>query len=401
MFMRHNKGIVVIFMTVALDAMGLGLIIPVLPALLRSLVHADQVAKHYGIILTLYALMQFFFAPILGSLSDRFGRKPVLLAALIGTVIDYTIMALTPVLWILYVGRILTGIGSATNSIAAAYIADLSTSSDRAKFFGYLSACIGVGVIAGPGIGGAVGQFSPQAPFMVAAILNVLNLLCVYSFLPESHKESSKLSISDSGLKLLKTLQAFIRTKSFRIPLFVYFIIQFMGQIPAVLWVIFCEERFHWQTSTIGLSLAWYGILHALIQAFLTGRITTYIGEKRAVFFSITADCLGYTLFAFATQGWIVIPIMPLFGLGSIGTPALQAWLSNQVEEEIQGELQGSLTSLMSLSAIIGPLIFTTLYMASRWTGLAWVVGTGLGIICLPLLPRMRALPKALEPQPH
>ena len=347
--MRQGTGIIFILITVGLDAMGIGLIMPVLPALLRALVHSDQIAGHYGLLLTLYALMQFFFAPILGGLSDRFGRKPVLLVALAGAALDYTIMSLAPVLWILYIGRLIAGISSATQSIAAAYIADLSSSNERAKFFGYLSACTGLGFIAGPVIGGLMGHISPQAPFMVAAVLNGLNFLCVYLFLPESHREVLQSSMTSSGLNLLSTLQGFLRTKAFRIPLFIFFTIQLIGQIPTVLWVIFCEERFHWHTATIGLSLAWYGVLHALVQAFLTGRMTAYMGEKRAVFFAMISDCLGYTLFAFATQGWMVIPIMLFFGLGSIGTPSLQAWLSNQVKEEIQGELQGSLTSLMSL----------------------------------------------------
>ncbi len=175
--MKSNNALIVILGTVTLDAVGIGLVMPVLPGLLRDIVHSDSIASHYGVLLALYALMQFLCAPVLGALSDRFGRRPVLLASLLGATIDYAIMATTPVLWILYAGRIVAGITGATGAVAGAYIADITDGEDRARHFGLMSACFGVGMVAGPVAGGLLGAISLHAPFLAAAVLNGLNLL--------------------------------------------------------------------------------------------------------------------------------------------------------------------------------------------------------------------------------
>ncbi len=186
--MKPNRPLIVILSTVALDAVGIGLIMPVLPGLLRDLVHSNDVTAHYGILLALYALMQFACAPVLGALSDRFGRRPVLLVSLAGAAVDYAIMATTPFLWVLYIGRIVAGITGATGAVAGAYIADITDGDERARHFGFMSACFGFGMVAGPVLGGLMGGFSPHAPFFAAAALNGLNFLTGCFLLPESHK---------------------------------------------------------------------------------------------------------------------------------------------------------------------------------------------------------------------
>lgn len=186
--MKSNNALIVILGTVTLDAVGIGLVMPVLPGLLRDIVHSDSIASHYGVLLALYALMQFLCAPVLGALSDRFGRRPVLLASLLGATIDYAIMATTPVLWILYAGRIVAGITGATGAVAGAYIADITDGEDRARHFGLMSACFGVGMVAGPVAGGLLGAISLHAPFLAAAVLNGLNLLLGCFLMQESHK---------------------------------------------------------------------------------------------------------------------------------------------------------------------------------------------------------------------
>ena len=365
--MKPNRPLIVILSTVALDAVGIGLIMPVLPGLLRDLVHSNDVTAHYGILLALYALMQFACAPVLGALSDRFGRRPVLLVSLAGAAVDYAIMATAPFLWVLYIGRIVAGITGATGAVAGAYIADITDGDERARHFGFMSACFGFGMVAGPVLGGLMGGFSPHAPFFAAAALNGLNFLTGCFLLPESHKGERR----PLRREALNPLASFRWARGMTVVaalMAVFFIMQLVGQVPAALWVIFGEDRFHWDATTIGISLAAFGILHSLAQAMIT----------------------GYILLAFATRGWMAFPIMVLLASGGIGMPALQAMLSRQVDEERQGQLQGSLAALTSLTSIVGPLLFTAIYAASitTWNGWAWIAGAALYLLCLPALRR-------------
>ncbi|WP_025198293.1 TCR/Tet family MFS transporter, partial [Brucella pinnipedialis] len=255
--------------------------------------------------------------------------------------------------------------------------------------FGLMSACFGVGMVAGPVAGGLLGAISLHAPFLAAAVLNGLNLLLGCFLMQESHK----------GERRPMPLRAFNPVSSFRWArgmtivaalMTVFFIMQLVGQVPAALWVIFGEDRFRWSATMIGLSLAVFGILHALAQAFVTGPATKRFGEKQAIIAGMAADALGYVLLAFATRGWMAFPIMILLASGGIGMPALQAMLSRQVDDDHQGQLQGSLAALTSLTSIIGPLIVTAIYAASAstWNGLAWIVGAALYLVCLPALRR-------------
>ncbi|EFE5386862.1 Tet(A)/Tet(B)/Tet(C) family tetracycline efflux MFS transporter, partial [Escherichia coli] len=307
--MKPNRPLIVILSTVALDAVGIGLIMPVLPGLLRDLVHSNDVTAHYGILLALYALMQFACAPVLGALSDRFGRRPVLLVSLAGAAVDYAIMATAPFLWVLYIGRIVAGITGATGAVAGAYIADITDGDERARHFGFMSACFGFGMVAGPVLGGLMGGFSPHAPFFAAAALNGLNFLTGCFLLPESHKGERR----PLRREALNPLASFRWARGMTVVaalMAVFFIMQLVGQVPAALWVIFGEDRFHWDATTIGISLAAFGILHSLAQAMITGPVAARLGERRALMLGMIADGTGYILLAFATRGWMAFPIM-------------------------------------------------------------------------------------------
>lgn len=380
---------IIALLIVGLDAMGLGLIMPVLPTLLRELVPAEQVAGHYGALLSLYALMQVVFAPVLGQLSDAYGRRPVLLASLAGAAVDYMIMASAPVLWVLYIGRLVSGVTGATGAVAASIIADSTGEDSRARWFGYMGACYGAGMIAGPALGGMLGGISAHAPFVAAALLNGFAFLLACILLKETHRSHGGTGKSvrikpfilfrlDDALRGLAALFA------------VFFIIQLIGQAPASLWVIYGEDRFQWNTATVGLSLAAFGATHAIFQAFVTGPLSSRLGERRTLLFGMAADATGFVLLAFATQGWMVFPILLLLAAGGVGMPALQAMLSNNVSSNKQGALQGTLMSLTNLSSIAGPLGFTALYSATAgaWNGWVWIVGATLYLICLPILRR-------------
>ncbi|EPZ4755582.1 Tet(A)/Tet(B)/Tet(C) family tetracycline efflux MFS transporter, partial [Klebsiella quasipneumoniae] len=338
--MKPNRPLIVILCTVALDAVGIGLIMPVLPGLLRDLVHSNDVTAHYGILLALYALMQFACAPVLGALSDRFGRRPVLLVSLSGAAIDYAIMATAPFLWVLYIGRIVAGITGATGAVAGAYIADITDGDERARYFGFMSACFGFGMVAGPVLGGLMSSFSPHAPFFAAAALNGLNFLMGIFLLPESHKGERR-PLRREALNPLASFRWVRGMTVIAALMAVFFIMQLVGQAPATLWVIFGEDRFHWDTSLIGISLAAFGILHSLAQAMITGPVTTRLGERRALMLGMIADGAGYILLALATRGWMAFPIMVLLASGGIGMPALQAVLSRQVDEEALLQIVG------------------------------------------------------------
>lgn len=385
LFPHINKTLALVLFVVTLDAMGLGLIMPVLPALLREFLPTHHIATHYGILLSLYAFMQVIFAPVLGRLSDRYGRRPILLASLAGATIDYAIMAATPTFWVLYLGRLLAGITGATGAVAASTIADCTRSSDRAKWFDYMGACYGAGLITGPALGGALGAISVQGPFAAAALLNGLALVLTYFALKESHATPRASTTNKPPHTAIAPKPIFAGLTAL---LVVFFILQLIGQVPASLWVIYGEDRFHWNTAMVGISLTAFGAIHAIFQAFLIGPLTQKIGAKHTIVIGMMTDAIGLLCLAFATQSWMVFPILGLLATGGIALPALQAWLANTANAQAQGTLQGTLTSLTNLSAIIGPLGFTALYSATSWNGWPWVVGASLYLVCLLVLKK-------------
>ncbi|WP_146064022.1 MULTISPECIES: MFS transporter [Mycetohabitans] len=392
-----TKPLFVILATVMLDAAGIGLIMPILPALLRSLGGTQAGSSaHYGILLALYALMQFVFAPILGALSDRFGRRPVLLLSLAGAATDYVVMAWAPSLPWLYVGRALSGITGATAAVATAYITDITPEPRRAQRFGQLSAMMGVGLIGGPLLGGLLGALHLRAPFVAAAVMNGLNLLLALLVLPESRHVRGTTTGWKMNLKLnwggsLNRLGAGTQLP----PLIgIYATIVVASQVPATLWILYGQDQFGWGASVAGLSLAGYGACHALSQAFVIGPLVGRVGEWRSLLLGVAADAAGLALLAVASSAWVPFALLPLFAAGGMTMPALQAMIARQVSDEAQGELQGALASLSSLIGVGGPVAVTAVYAWSvAWfPGLAWALGAASYLLVVPWLfsARMR-----------
>jgi len=390
-----NRALFVILATVTLDAVGIGLALPVIPTLLRELSHETRIAGRFGYFMAIYPFMQFLFSTALGRLSDRLGRRPVLLVSLGVASIDYLIMGLSPLLPVLYLGRVLAGMTGANLAVATAYIADISSPDARARRFGYMNACFGLGFVAGPLLGGLAGSFSARYPFLLAALFSGLNLLMGFFVLPESHRPGSE--ADQQGRGLVASLLSLRDNRTLLPLLTLYFLVNLIGQIPGSLWIINGEDRFGWDVWMVGLTFAAFGILHAIAQAFFTEPTTRRFGERGAILLGVACDCAAFVAMALITKGWMVFAIMILFTAGGIALPAFQALLSRQVSEEHQGELQGALVSITSLTEVIGPIAATSIYAASPRSapGLVWIVGAGLYLLCFPVIIRQMASSRA------
>lgn len=382
-----NKALIVIFATVVLDAVGIGLVFPILPALLRDVTHADNVAPYIGIMTALYALMQFVFAPVLGSLSDRLGRRPVLLISLAGAAINYLFLAFAPSLWMLLLGRAIAGLTSANVSVATAYITDISPEHTRARRFGLFNAMFGAGFIIGPVLGGALGDHHLRLPFIVAALLNTGNLLLAYRMLPES-RPPTRAKIDLAALNPLRPLRWLFKAKSLLPITTIFFIFSATGEVYGTCWALWGGDAFHWNGLSIGLSLGAFGVCQALAQAFLPGPAVKLLGERAAILTGVAGACIALCVMAFATRGWMIFAIMPLFALGGIGAPALQSFATRQVDASEQGQFQGVLASAVSLASIIFPLAFSSFYFLVRddWPGAIWLAVIVVYALLVPLV---------------
>ncbi len=382
-----NRSLLAIFATITLDAAGIGLTLPIIPGLLRDVGHVGDLGWRFGAFLSLYALMQFLASPLLGVLSDRIGRRPVLLLSLAGAAIDYLFMAFAPSLILLFVGRAIAGVTASNMAVASAYIADVTPEHMRARRFGQLSACFGIGFIAGPVVGGMLGEVWIRAPFLAAALLNTANLVVTF-FLVRESRAAEPAGTARPSLNPLAPLRWALGFPVL-LPLIGAFVaFSFIGEIAGTIWVLYGEDRFAWSPVTIGISLAGFGLLHALAQAFLAGPLTERLGEKRALFIGMAADAAAYSLIAVTTVGWMAFLLLPLFCLGGVSMPALQSLLTARVDGDHQGRLQGVLASMTSLASIFGPLAISSLYFASRavFPGLVWVVGAALYGVTIPLI---------------
>lgn len=388
----NKLALAAIFLTVILDAAGIGLVLPVMPDLFaRSGQAAD--GTMYGLFLSLYALMQFVCAPILGSLSDRLGRKPVLTVSLIGATLNYGVMALLPPLWVLFVVRALAGATSANMSVAMAYVADVSKPETRAERFGQLSAAMGVGFILGPAAGGVLREFGLFWPFAVAAIAAGLNLLLCLFVLPETRSAEPHDEAPDPFSDPFRGLREIGAFKSLSGLLMCAFLYALTGEVGGSVWVFYVHDRFHWQGMSVGLSLALFGLFHALVQAFIVGPASKRLGERATLLLAMACDGASYCFLALVPYGWIVFALVPVLCLGGMGPSVLAGLTSRRASEDRQGQLQGVTASLASLAAIIGPSVFLMLYFATRTTfpGLVWLFGAALYLPCLFVLARRRA----------
>lgn len=387
-----NKALIVILAAVMIDAIGIGLIFPILPALLKDVAHTGEVATIFGLMLALYSAMQFLFSPVMGVLSDRYGRRPVLLVSLAGAAIDYLVMAFAPELWMLVIGRAIAGLTSANMAVATAYITDISAEDERAKRFGYFHAMFGIGFIIGPVLGGILGDMWIRAPFIAAALLNAANFALALFVLPESRRGDAGTTFDFSNLNPFKPLGWALTFRSLLPLMAIFIIMNFVGTMYGTVWALFSIDAFAWSATLVGLSLGTFGLFHAGAQAFLTGPAVRWLGERWALVVGMGFELTALVILGFATQGWILFALAPLFALGGIGMPALQAITTQQVDEANQGKLQGVLASLVSLSAVFGPLFFSFIYFALKptWPGAIWIVGAAVYLLALPIMLSIR-----------
>jgi DHA1 family tetracycline resistance protein-like MFS transporter len=353
-----------IFITLLIDVMGWGLIIPVMPKLISTLKHISiNEASAYGaLLLSVYAITQFVFAPLIGNLSDKYGRRPVLLTSLFGFGIDYLFLALAPTYEWLFVGRVIAGITGASFTTATAYIADVSTVETRAKNFGMIGAAFGLGFIIGPLLGGFLAKFGVRAPFYAAAGLCLLNWLYGYFVLPESLSKENRRPFQWKRANPFGSLQFLRKTRGIGGLAISYFLIYLAAQSVQGNWNFFTIYRFQWSEDMVGISLGVVGVLVGAVQGGLTRVINPKLGNEKSIYLGLLLYTAGLALFAFATQGWMMFAFLIPYCLGGIAGPSLQATISQHVPTNQQGELQGALTSLMSLTTIIGPLMMNNLF---------------------------------------
>ncbi len=354
-----------IFITLLIDVTGFGLIIPVMPQLIEQLLGVSDISKasEYGGWLTFaFAGMQFLFAPVLGNLSDKYGRRPVLLFSLFGFGIDYIFLSFAPTITWLFVGRMIAGITGASFTTASAYIADISTPENRAQNFGMIGAAFGLGFILGPLIGGLLGELGPRVPFMVAAGLALSNCIYGYFVLPESldkeHRRPFELERANPVGSLLQ-LKKYPQVARLVVSLILVYLAAHAVQSN---WSFFNIEKFKWSPKMIGISLGVVGLLVGAVQGGLVRIVNPKIGNEKSVYVGLGLYAIGLLLFAFASETWMMFVFLIPYCLGGIAGPALQSIISGHVPPNEQGELQGALTSIMSATSIVGPLMMTHLF---------------------------------------
>ena len=361
---KKNLSLLFIFITIFIDITGLGIIIPVIPALITDLIDGSisEAAKYSGWLMFSYATLQFLFAPILGGLSDQYGRRSIILLSLLGFGINYMVMAIAPTITWIFIGRIFQGIMGASLTTASAYIADISTPEEKAQNFGLIGAAFGLGFILGPVIGGFLGQYGTKIPFIAAAIFTLINVIYGYLILPESLplKNRRKFDIKRANpVGTLLSLKKYPIISGLLICIVLFNISQHATQST---WTFFTIEQFNWNEKWVGYSLGFVGLMAAIVQGGLIRIIIPKIGNIKSVYFGMIFYIIGLTLFAFANKSWMIFAIVIPFSLGGITGPALQGIMTNNISDDEQGEFQGGITSLVSLTAIIGPLLMTNLF---------------------------------------
>ncbi len=402
---KRNAALGFIFVTLLIDVIGFGIIIPVLPKLIEDLTGEGlSKASQYGGWLTFaYAVTQFFFSPVLGGLSDKYGRRPVLLFALLGLGIDYVFMAFAPTIAWLFVGRAIAGITGASFTTATAYIADISEPEKRAQNFGMVGAAFGLGFIIGPVIGGLASQWGHRMPFMVAAAFSLLNLAYGYFVLPESLIKENRRSFSWQRANPLGSL---LHLKKYPVVgglISSLVLLYLAGHAVQSNWTYFTMLKFSWDEKMVGYSLGFVGLIIALVQGWLIRLIIPKLGQKKSLYLGLGLNALGLLLFAFAAQGWMMFAILIPYALGGIAGPSLQGIISAQVPATEQGELQGGLTSLMSITSVIGPLLMNNLFAwftnsktPVYFPGAPFIAGLVFAVVSLTLSVRTLSKEKGL-----
>ncbi|SKB51494.1 TCR/Tet family MFS transporter [Maribacter arcticus] len=388
--MKSKKtALLFIFITILVDVIGIGIILPIIPDLIMELTgEGNHMAIIYGMWLTTaFAGMQFLFSPVLGEISDKFGRRPILLLALFGLSIDYMIHAWAPTIAWLFLGRFLAGITGASFTVASAYIADVSTKENKAKNFGLIGAAFGVGFIIGPGIGGFFGEIDIRLPFYIAAGLTFANFLFGYFFVPESLAPENRRQINYIKMIPGVSLVALRNYKGLLLLISAFFLANLAGQALPSTWSYYGIERYDWNPRQIGISLMVVGLLVAIVQGFLVGVLVKKFGKRKIIIYGFLLWTVGMFLFSFAKEPWMLYAFLIPYALGGIAGPTVQGVISNQVSEKEQGILQGSITGLVSVTAILGQLIFSPVfYYFIRPEGTIYFPGAPYALAALFLL---------------
>lgn len=359
--MNKSLPITFILITVVIDSMGIGLILPVMPDLIREVTGGDlaYAAAWGGVLSAIFAVMQFLFGPVIGNLSDRFGRRPILLVALFVMALDYLVMALAGAMWLLIIGRVVGGITAATQSTAAAYMADISKPEEKAANFGLISAAFGVGFILGPLVGGLLGELGTRAPFYAAAALAAANLAFGYFVLPETVDDRIRRPFEWRRANPFGAFASVGRLPGVGVLLMVFFLYQVAFFVYPSIWAYFTEAQFGWDNGMIGVSLASFGVAMALVQGLLIRFILARLGERWTVAFGLLFNIGAFAVMTLIANGTVALILTPLTALGAVVIPALQGLMSRQVNDDAQGELQGVLTSIGAVSMILSPVLMT------------------------------------------
>ncbi|MFY0592286.1 TCR/Tet family MFS transporter [Roseivirga sp.] len=351
-----------ILFTVLLDVIGLGIIIPIIPDLLMNdlgVPSTGEASRIGGFLISIYAIVQFFFAPILGGLSDQYGRRPVILIALFGLAVDYLVVALAPTLWWLFLARIVAGVCGASFSSASAYVADISAPEDRPKNFGMIGAAFGLGFILGPVVGGVLGEIDTRLPFYVAAGITGLNFIYGLFILPESLSLENRRKFEWKRANPIGSFKSLKKYPSLKTLFIAFFIIYVSSHAVQSNWSYFGKEIFNWGKFDIGFSLAIVGFFVAIVQATLIGRAVKRFGQNKTIYIGLAFNLIGFILFAMTTQEWMIYSFLAVYVMGGLAGPTLQGIMSSQVPANEQGEFMGAITSLQNLANIFGPLIMT------------------------------------------
>lgn len=364
MLHKERNKLPFIFITVLVDCIGIKIIYPVTATIIAEVGHvnANKAVAYGGWMMASFAMMQFIFSPVLGALSDRFGRKPVLLISLLGLGVDYLFLASASSLTFLFIGRTIAGICGASLTTSFAYVADISLPEKRAQNFGMIAAAIGCGFIIGPLIGGILSEYGSRAPFVVAATLSLLNCLYVFLLLPESLLPGNRRNFSIRRANVILTFQELTNKNPLRRLLLLLFFLFMAGQVMPAIWPFYTKYCYGWTDLQIGYSLAYVGVLIAIVKMGVIKWTQKKFGHLRSIYIGLGCYVLGLSLFAFASLPWMVYLIAPIYCIGGLASPFLQGLLSARTLPTEQGELQGRITSLLSLSNIISPLLMTGLF---------------------------------------
>lgn len=396
--MKLSGPFLFILATLMIDAIGIGIVFPIMPDLMER-VGASSTAQGAfwgGIMMSAYAAAMFLFGPIVGSLSDAYGRKPVLIAALVTLTADYVIMALAETYWVLLVGRIIAGIAGATYITATAYISDIAKPQERGAAFGMVGAAFGIGFVFGPALGGLAAGWHITAPFWIAAVLSAGNVIFGLLILPESLKPENRRAFIKQDLNPFGTILRAFGIAGLAIPLICIFVFEFANMVYVTLWAFWGREVFGWDGFTIGLSLSAYGVLVAGVQASVLPSLTKRLGDYRTLLIGIGAGVIGMLGFGFSTAVWAVAIVLPLATLADMAPPLLTAFAANRVGEDLQGLVQGVIASLSSIAAVAAPLFLTGVFEAYvdaegiYFPGAPFIIGAAMIALIVPLVRRLR-----------